>query len=170
MGVGVLCSNGWLVVCGDRNGRVCTTGCAANPREHNGAWLHGDVRSEHSSLHAGWQLPRRGNHCLIANTPCPHTTIAHVPCALQGEPQRAKSSAHAAATMVLILAVSASSLLFVFRKQWAGAFSPDDDAAAALIVSCMPLVCVYITLDALGIGLLNSILRAVRLGVRYLPF
>lgn len=64
--------------------------------------------------------------------------------------------------MVLILAVSASSLLLGLRREWASAFSPDDASAADLIVTCMPLVCVYIALDAVGIGLLNSILRAVR--------
>ena len=81
---------------------------------------------------------------------------------VQGEPERAKKSAHAAAAMVFILAASASSLLLFARRGWANAFSPDDHSAADLIVTCMPLVCVYITLDAIGIGLLNSILRAVR--------
>jgi hypothetical protein len=81
---------------------------------------------------------------------------------VQGEPERAKNSAHAAAAMVFILAASASSLLLFARRGWANAFSPDDHSAADLIVTCMPLVCVYITLDAIGIGLLNSILRAVR--------
>ena len=77
-----------------------------------------------------------------------------------GEPQRAKASAHAAAMMVFCLAAGASTNLLIFRREWAYAFSPDDQLAQDLIVVCMPLVCVYITLDALGIGLLNSILRA----------
>lgn len=103
-------------------------------------------------------------HCwdVMLATACTLILCPHGPCTLQGEPERAKSSAHAAAAMVSTLAVSAAALLLVLRRQWADMFSPDDDSAAALIVSCMPMVCVYIALDALGIGLLNSILRAVR--------
>eukprot|EP01050_Picozoa_sp_SAG11_P006246 SAG11_NODE_477_length_9118_cov_3.513582_8_plen_149_part_00 len=65
-----------------------------------------------------------------------------------------------ALAVVTVLASGAALLLLTFRAQWARAFSPDSEEAAALIMRCLPFVCLYIVGDAIGIGVLNFVLRA----------
>jgi Na+-driven multidrug efflux pump len=58
-----------------------------------------------------------------------------------GEPRRARTTAHVALAIVGALASLGALALYVWRREWALAFSPDDLDAAELLASCMPLVC-----------------------------
>ena len=69
-----------------------------------------------------------------------------------GEPQRARVTAYTAAGIIGAITTTAAVSLSGQRHAWAASFSPDDATAAALIASCLPLVSIYIALDAIGIG------------------
>eukprot|EP01052_Picozoa_sp_SAG31_P028636 SAG31_NODE_2781_length_5095_cov_9.452162_2_plen_301_part_00 len=77
-----------------------------------------------------------------------------------GEPRRARITAYTALAIVIAIAAGAALLLYTYRAKWAQAFSPDSDVVAALIVDCLPYICLYIVGDAVGIGVLNFVLRA----------
>jgi MATE family multidrug resistance protein len=78
-------------------------------------------------------------------------------------PGRARTASRATLMLVLSIAAIESSVLLACRKEWGKLFTPGEPELVDMVGEQLPLIALYVLLDALGPGALNSLLRGVGL-------
>ena len=77
-----------------------------------------------------------------------------------GQPQQARVAAVANLVFVVSISLTAAASLFYNRQRWPMLFSNNAEVQA-MVTKSIPVICMYMPLDALGPGALNTLLRTL---------